>query len=89
MMQFGHNDEGAINDNFSAPAGSQGTGDRDSGDRHILTSSTRVVHSFGWYLKKFSPTRAPRGHPLVCSLIPRKNWKDGRSPHSEKHGKCG
>ncbi len=64
MMQFGHNDGGKL-ERSSLP----GTGDDVQGD----------VHTFGWYLKQYiADTRAKGATPIVCSLIPRKIWKDNK-----------
>jgi lysophospholipase L1-like esterase len=89
MMQFGHNDEGAVNDNFRARASLKGTGDESQEIDNILTKQHEVVHSFGWYLKKFiADARAKGATPIVCSLIPRKIWKDGKiARNSEDYGK--
>ncbi|MGB7721456.1 MAG: rhamnogalacturonan acetylesterase [Bryobacteraceae bacterium] len=89
MMQFGHNDEGAVNDNFRARASLKGTGDETEEIDNQLTKQHEVVHSFGWYLKKFiADARAKGATPIVCSLIPRKIWKDGKiARNSEDYGK--
>ena len=89
MMQFGHNDEGAVNDNFRARGSLQGTGDETQEIDNQLTRQHEVVHSFGWYLKKFiADARAKGATPIVCSLIPRKIWKDGKiARNSEDYGK--
>jgi hypothetical protein len=35
--------------------------------------------TFGWYLRKFiADTRARGATPIVCSLVPRKIWRDGK-----------
>jgi lysophospholipase L1-like esterase len=72
MMQFGHNDGG--------PGGSlSGNGDEEGehADRDGKTKS--VVHSYGWYLRKYiADTKAKGATPIVCSLIPRNDWTDGK-----------
>ena len=89
MMQFGHNDEGAVNDNFRARGSIKGTGDESQEIDNQLTKQHEVVHSFGWYLKKFiADARAKGATPIMCSLIPRKIWKDGKiARSSEDYGK--
>jgi lysophospholipase L1-like esterase len=89
MMQFGHNDEGPANDNFRARGSIKGTGDETEEIDNQLTKQHEVVHSFGWYLKKFiADARAKGATPIVCSLIPRKIWKDGKiARNSEDYGK--
>jgi len=75
MMQFGHNDGGAINDTSRARASIRGTGDETQEIDNLLTKKHEVVHTYGWYLRKFIDDARARGAtPIVCSLIPRKSW---------------
>jgi lysophospholipase L1-like esterase len=79
MMQFGHNDGGAINDTSRARGTLKGTGNETEEVDNLLTKEHEVVHSFGWYLRRFiADTRAKGATPIVCSMIPRKIWKDGK-----------
>lgn len=79
MLQFGHNDGGALNDNSRARGSIKGTGDESEEIDNMLTHKHEVVHSFGWYLRKYvEDTKAKKATPIVCSLIPRKIWKDGK-----------
>ena len=42
------------------------------------------MHSFGWYEKQMiTETRAKGATPMVCSLIPRNTWKDGRAARNK------
>ena len=77
MMQFGHNDDGAINDNSRARGTIKGTGSESQEIDNILTKKHETVYTYGWYLRKFiSDARAKGATPILCSLIPRKIWKD-------------
>jgi hypothetical protein len=70
-MQFGHNDNGRI-------GALHGTGE-ETEDRDGET-----VHTFGWYLRKYiAEIRAKGATPIVCSLIPRNIWENGKiaRPH--------
>lgn len=79
IMQFGHNDSGPLNDNSRARGTIKGTGEEVQEIDNILTKQHEVVHSYGWYLRKFvADTMAKGATPIVCSPIPRKIWKDGR-----------
>jgi lysophospholipase L1-like esterase len=79
MMQFGHNDGGEINDTSRARGSLRGTGPETQEIDNLLTRQHEVVHTFGWYLRKFiTDTRAKGATAIVCSLIPRKIWKDGK-----------
>jgi lysophospholipase L1-like esterase len=78
IMQFGRNDAGAVNDRFRARASLPGVGGETEEIDNLLTKKHEVVHTFGWYLEKFiADTRAKGAIPIVCSLTPQKNWRDG------------
>lgn len=89
IMQFGHNDGGAINDNSRARGTIRGIGEETQEIDNILTKKHEVVHSFGWYMRKFVADSKTKGAiPIVCSLIPRNDWKDGKVIRSsESYGK--
>ena len=79
MMQFGHNDGGPINDTSRARGTIKGIGEETEEIDNLLTKKHEVVHSFGWYLRKFiAGARAKGATPIVCSLVPRKIWADGK-----------
>ena len=79
MMQFGHNDDGPLDDAARARGTIKGVGDETGEIDNPITKQHEVVHTYGWYLKKFiADARAKGARPIVCSLIPRKIWKDGR-----------
>ena len=80
IMQFGHNDGGAINDATRARASIKGIGEETEAIENLLTKKPEVVHTYGWYLRKFiGDTKAKGATPIVCSLIPRKIWEaDGK-----------
>jgi hypothetical protein len=45
-----------------------------------VTKKHEVVHTYGWYMRKYvSDTLAKGAIPIVCSPIPRKIWKDGKA----------
>jgi len=90
LMQFGHNDDGALNNEPPGPLRARGT-IRGTGDESVeidnfMTKKHEVVHSYGWYLRRFIADARARGvTPIVCSLVPRKSWRDGhiaRAPYA-------
>ena len=89
LMQFGHNDGGAVNDDSRARGSLRGIGDETEEIDNLLTKKHEVVHTFGWYMKKFvTDTRAKGATPIVLSFIPRNMWKDGKVVRgSESYGK--
>ena len=79
MMQFGHNDSGAVNDASRARASLPGIGEETQEIDNILTKKHEVVHTYGWYLRKFvNDAKAKGATPIICSLIPRKTWVNGK-----------
>ena len=79
LMQFGHNDGGAVNDDSRARGSLRGIGDETEEIDNLLTRKHEVVHTFGWYMKKFiTDTKAKGATAIVLSPIPRNMWKDGK-----------
>lgn len=79
MMQFGHNDNGSPTNPPPGRASIKGIGDESLTVKIPGTTETEVVHTYGWYLKRYiSDARGHGATPIVCSLIPRKIWKNGR-----------
>ncbi len=89
MMQFGHNDDWVINDNSRARGTIKGTGEESQEIDNMLTKKHEIVYSYGWYLRKFiADAKAKGATPIVCSLIPRKIWKDHKIVrNSDDYGK--
>lgn len=85
IMQFGHNDGGAINDATRARASIKGVGEETEEIDNPITKQREIVRTFGGYLRKYiADIRAKGATPIVCSLIPRKNWDDaGRIKRSK------
>ena len=79
IMQFGHNDNGPINDSTRA----RGTIRSNSNDSvridNMLTGKPETVHSYGWYIRQYIREIKDKGAtPIVCSPIPRNRWTDGK-----------
>jgi lysophospholipase L1-like esterase len=79
LMQFGHNDGGPVNDTSRARGTIKGVGEETEEIDNLLTKKHEVVHSYGWYLRKYvADTKAKGATPVICSPVPRKIWKEGR-----------
>jgi lysophospholipase L1-like esterase len=79
IMQFGHNDSSAPDDKLRARGTLAGVGEETREIDNPLSMQRETVHTYGWYLKKFiADTKAHGATPLVCSPVPRMNWKDGK-----------
>ncbi len=79
VMQFGHNDNGPLNDASRARGTIKGAGGEAEEIDNLLTKRHETVHTYGWYLRKFIRDAKAKGvTPVVCSLVPRKTWRDGK-----------
>lgn len=79
LMQFGHNDGGSVDGpKATGRASLKGSGD-DTKEVTLADGKTEVVHTYGWYLRRYvSDAKAKGASPIVLSLIPRNDWKDGK-----------
>ena len=89
MLQFGHNDGGERFKGTRPRASLRGNGEETEAGVVEQTGKAETVHTFGWYLRKYiADTKAKGATPIVCSLIPRNDWKDGKVLRaSASHGK--
>jgi lysophospholipase L1-like esterase len=78
LMQFGTNG-GQINDASRARGELHGIGDETQDITNLVTKKFETVHTFGWYeMKMIAEARAKGATPMICSLIPRNAWRDGK-----------
>ena len=79
IMQFGHNDNGA-----TGPLHGLGM---ETEDRVAADGSHETVHTWGWYMRKYiADARAKGAVPVVCTLIPRNIWENGKiARQSDSH----
>jgi len=86
LMQFGHNDGGAINDTLRARGTIKGVGEETEEIDNLITKQHEVVHSYGWYLRKIVQEAKAKGAiPIIVTPIPRNDWENGmikRTPAS-------
>lgn len=89
LMQFGHNDGGAINDTSRARGTIRGVGEETEEIDNLLTKKFETVHSYGWYLRQMiNEIKAKGAIPIALSLIPRNDWADGKVQRAnESYGK--
>lgn len=84
LMQFGHNDNSAINDSTRARGTIKGVGEETEEIDNILTKKHEIVHSYGWYMRKYADeTKAKGAIPIICSPVPRNSWKESKIATSE------
>ncbi len=78
VIQFGHNDMGTPN---RPPFRAELPGNADETDNPFMPDKRNyeVIHSYGWYLRKFiDDVREKGGTPILVSLTPRNIWQDGK-----------
>lgn len=85
IMQFGHNEGSKPDTSKGGYRGVlRGTGE-DSVSLNWGDTLTEVVHSYGWYLRKFvREAKAKGGIPVICSMIPRNQFADGKVKRADK-----
>jgi rhamnogalacturonan acetylesterase len=84
VIQFGHNDPGELFETTRPRGSLPGIGDDTREGVVALTHTFEVVHTYGWYLRQYlADVRARGATPILCSLTPRKIWKDGHIVRDE------
>lgn len=79
FIQFGHNDSSPVNDDSRARGTLKGTGEETEEIDNILTKKHEIVHTYGWYIRKYiSDAKAKGTIPVVCSPVPRNIWENGK-----------
>lgn len=79
LMQFGHNDGGPINDESRARGSLPGTGKDVQEIDNLVTKKHEIVHTFGWYMRKYiADTKAKGAVPILLSPVPRNIWINGK-----------
>jgi rhamnogalacturonan acetylesterase len=79
LVQFGHNDVGALDERGKFRGSVKSIGDETEQVKKP-DGSTETVHSFGWYLKHYARTAKEKGATVVlCSPVPHKKFdRDGK-----------
>lgn len=89
IIQFGHNDSGALNEEppgstypLRARGSIQSLGEETEAIDNVVTKRHEVVHTFGWYIRKMiGDVRAKDARPILMSLTVRNEWTDGKVEH--------
>ncbi|MFZ4456467.1 MAG: rhamnogalacturonan acetylesterase [Bacteroidales bacterium] len=85
LIQFGLNDQAAINDTSRARGTIRGIGEDSTIIINGLTKKQEVVHSFGWYLRRYINQAKAKGVTvIVCSTIPKNRWENGKLIRGEQ-----
>ncbi len=75
FIQFGHNDSGSFNTGTRPRASLKGNGDNDTTVIMEATGKEEIIHTFGWYMRKYAKDVKAKGAiPVLLSHIPRNNF---------------
>jgi len=88
LIQFGHNDGGSLTDGRARASLKGNSGEtREVPGREAGT--TEVVHTYGWYLRKYAAAAKAKGatpvivspvpRNIIVSPVPRNIWRDDRT----------
>ncbi|NTS42930.1 rhamnogalacturonan acetylesterase [Flavisolibacter sp. BT320] len=79
IMQFGHNDGGPLDDTARARGSIRGIGEESKAIYNPIRKKEEVVYTYGWYLRNYIRDAKAKGAiPVVCSPIPRNQWREGK-----------
>lgn len=84
IIQFGHNDVGKVGD----PAAKDRPTIHGEGDETMdvirLDGKPETVRTFGWFMRKYgNDVKAKGATAIFCSMVPHKDWKDGKIVRKE------
>jgi beta-galactosidase len=84
MVQLGTNDGGSLNQG-RARASLKGNGEETQEVELQATGKKEVVHSYGWYMRKYAADAKAKGAtPIILSIVPRNMWTDGKVNRASK-----
>jgi lysophospholipase L1-like esterase len=90
LIQLGHNDGGPLDDPSRARGTLRGTGDETREIDNPLTGKKEVVHTYGWYLRKYvADARAKGMTPVLLSPVPHCPQRPVAKGDVEKNGYVG
>jgi rhamnogalacturonan acetylesterase len=71
LVQLGHNDGGPLDDPARARGSIRGTGDEAKEIDNPITKKKEVVHTYGWYMRKYVTDAKAKGMtPIILSPVP-------------------
>lgn len=81
IVQFGHNDVGAIDARGKFRGSLKGIGE-ETESVEKADKSVEVVHTYGWYLRRMvSEAKAKGVHVILATPVPHKNWENDFADH--------
>jgi len=85
LIQFGHNDVGDYRDPKAKGRPSLHGEGEDTAEVTKPDGTKEMVHTFGWYMRKYgADVKAKGATAIFCSMVPHKDWQDGKIQHGER-----
>ena len=79
IIQFGHNDVGKYDDPAAKERPSLHGESEETVEVTKLNGTKEMLHTFGWYMRKYgSDVKAKGATAIFCSMVPHKDWQDGK-----------
>lgn len=79
IIQFGHNDVGKYDDPAAKDRPSLHGEGEETADVTKSNGIRETVHTFGWYMRKYGNDARAKGATVIfCSMVPHKDWGNGR-----------
>jgi lysophospholipase L1-like esterase len=93
VIEFGHNDPGPLNEPPPVTKATRcrgtikGVGEETQEIDNTLTQKHEVVHTFGWYMRKYAAdVKAKGATPVIMSLTPRNSFDNGKVRRAAPNG---
>lgn len=84
IIQFGHNDSSPLDDTARARGTIKGIGSDSIDTYNPIRKQREMVYSYGIYMRRFvNEAKAKGAIPIICSPVPRENWKEGKIVRSD------
>lgn len=85
IMQFGHNDAGPLDDTSRARGTIKGIGKESKDIHNPVRKVDETVYTYGHYMRRYIREAREKGAvPIVCSPVPRNNFKEGKTKRSDQ-----
>jgi rhamnogalacturonan acetylesterase len=85
LVQFGHNDAGKYDDPAAKGRPSLHGDGEETAEVTKPDGTKETVHTFGWYMRKYGADAKAKGAKVIfCSMVPHKDWKDGKINRGER-----
>ncbi|WP_114790821.1 rhamnogalacturonan acetylesterase [Niabella yanshanensis] len=85
IMQFGHNDAGPLDDTSRARGTIKGIGNESRDIYNPIRKVNETVYTYGHYMRRYIREARDKGAiPIVCSPVPRNNFKDGKAKRGDQ-----